>query len=202
MGAPLVEPPVRTPSCTGMLSRSASRDQQIQCCSMIRFSFDSVMADLRLGDLARPLSSIHDMLHVSLPEMLDALVRDARMITEAVDDMRRKAGGKSRERILRYIRENFASPSIYAESIAKANDVSANTVYQLVRESTGRSLGDYIESLRLERASELLKTTDLPVMEIAAQCGWSVPATFYRVFKQSFGIPPTQFRKQKDAERP
>ena len=179
-----------------MHARTATRDQQIQCCSLIRFSLDSVAADMRLGDLPRPFVTLDDLMHESLSEMMNTLVQDARMLADSINEMRKRTGGKTRERVMRYIRDNFSSPSIYIDSIAKTNEVSANTVYQIVRECTGRSLGDYIEALRLEMACNLLETTDMPVMDVAAQCGWSVPATFYRVFKQNYGIPPTQYRKQ------
>ena len=174
-----------------------TRDQQIEAASLVRFTFDSVMADLRLPELPRPLSSIHVLTRQDLREMLDSLVKDAQTLAGAVAEMRRRAGSKSRDKVMRYIRENFSSPAIYAESIAQACDVSPNTVYQIARESTGRSLGDYIESLRLEMACRLLETTDYPVMDISARCGWAVPATFYRVFKQNLGVSPGQYRKQR-----
>ena len=54
----------------------------------------------------------------------------------------------------------------------------------------------YITALRLSKARELLQSTDLPVGDICAQCGYTSLYYFDRVFKTTFGMQPLQFRKQ------
>ena len=50
--------------------------------------------------------------------------------------------------------------------------------------------------MRLARACELLRTTACSVMAISDACGFGAAATFYRVFKQKYGVTPSQWRKQ------
>ena len=64
-----------------------------------------------------------------------------------------------------------------------------------MKEHTGKPFGKYIESLRLDKVVELLKTTDANVNEIAQQVGFSSISTFYKTFNRVFGVSPAEWRK-------
>lgn len=55
----------------------------------------------------------------------------------------------------------------------------------------------YINSLRMNKAKQLLRTTDLPIATIAEQVGYSYPNSFARTFRNSEGIAPNEFRKNE-----
>lgn len=55
---------------------------------------------------------------------------------------------------------------------------------------------EYLQNIRLHAATELLLQTELPVTEIALDCGFSDCNHFSRVFRQNFGISPTGYRKR------
>lgn len=55
---------------------------------------------------------------------------------------------------------------------------------------------EYLQNIRLHAATELLLQTELPVTEIALDCGFSDCNHFSRVFRQKFGISPTGYRKR------
>ncbi len=57
------------------------------------------------------------------------------------------------------------------------------------------SLPQFISDLRLEYASKLLVTTDLPIAEITAKAGFSNASVFSRYFSRKFQISPTQYRR-------
>ncbi len=169
-------------------------DARIESASLFHFVFDIVQNDMKLTDVnSIPL---HKLLQSDQEEILSILKKEAFAIAEAINDRKKRMNHETSDRVMQYIQEHFDSPSIYADSIANVTHVSANTVYQIARESTGKSLGEYIESLRLQMACRLLRETDEPVTEILEHCGWSHPATFYRVFKSNIGVPPAQYRKQ------
>ena len=57
----------------------------------------------------------------------------------------------------------------------------------------------YITLSRLTQARAMLMKTELPVMEVARQCGYNDVSSFVRRFREEFGVTPLQFRRQHDA---
>lgn len=59
------------------------------------------------------------------------------------------------------------------------------------------SFTDYVNHLRIEYSVHLLQNTNLPVCDIAFECGFSCERTFYRAFKKEMNMTPLRFRKEK-----
>lgn len=59
---------------------------------------------------------------------------------------------------------------------------------------TGRTVGDYVQRVKLERAQHLLSTSTLSIAEIARQVGFSSPAAFSTAFRRLCGQPPRAYR--------
>jgi len=103
--------------------------------------------------------------------------------------------------IARYIEEHYAE-DIYLEKIAQEMNLSAKYISRKFREATGTTITDYITSVRMAKAKELLANTDLKVTEIADRVGIPSRTTFLRLFKKSEGFSPTEYRltrRQDDA---
>ena len=96
---------------------------------------------------------------------------------------------------LLFIEKNW-SRDISAVDIIAVSGKSATYAERLFRQKTGRSIQAYLTRLRLENAMELLKTTDLPVKTIAANCGYGSAQYFSRVFLNAYGRTPLAFRPQ------
>ena len=77
-----------------------------------------------------------------------------------------------------------------------ADKFNVNSIYlgRLFREETGEYFSDYLNRLRLEEAKRLLRETSLKAAEIAQRTGFRDPNYFYRKFKQSVGLSPTEYR--------
>jgi AraC-like DNA-binding protein len=69
---------------------------------------------------------------------------------------------------------------------------------QAVRRLAGCSPKDYVLSIRLSRAKDLLASTDLPVAAVARRVGYDDPAYFTRLFARRAGLPPSEFRAQQN----
>ncbi len=71
------------------------------------------------------------------------------------------------------------------------------TPTQLAREfhlSVGCRVKDYFRMRQLERAKELLRTTRRTTEQIAGESGFGTARTFYRAFRRSTGVSPTEYR--------
>ncbi|WP_329075331.1 AraC family transcriptional regulator [Streptomyces niveus] len=79
---------------------------------------------------------------------------------------------------------------------AKHLGVSVAELRELVRRLAGSTPKDYVMTIRLGRAKDLLATTDLPVSSIARRVGYDDPAYFTRVFNRRVGLSPSGFREQ------
>lgn len=97
------------------------------------------------------------------------------------------------ERTIAYIRKNLTKP-ITREDLGKNVFLNSNYLARIFKEQTGQSLFTYIANMRLEQASLLLKTTQLPIVEICGQVGIEDCSYFSRLFKRKYGMTPRQYR--------
>lgn len=77
-----------------------------------------------------------------------------------------------------------------------SNHVSLNYSYfsQTFKEFAGMSFVNYIKNLRIQKAKELLETTELKVLEIGEKVGFENTKHFNRVFKDTVGVTPLEYR--------
>ena len=95
------------------------------------------------------------------------------------------------------IREAMDSGKVDFEDIASRMCISRTHLNRKVKSITGGTTSDLVLSYRIAKAKELLLTTDLPVWEVAEQCGISDPAYFCTLFKKAVGKSPGQLRKER-----
>lgn len=98
------------------------------------------------------------------------------------------------ERAMDYIDKNFAS-EVTLEELARAARMSRTYFSTVFKKLNGLSPWDYITIRRIERAIELLQSTEATVLEIAVSCGYNNTANFNRAFKKVTGRVPKDYRK-------
>ena len=94
------------------------------------------------------------------------------------------------------IREAMDSGKVDFEDIASRMCISRTHLNRKVKSITGGTTSDLVLSYRIAKAKELLLSTDLPIWEVAEQCGISDPAYFSTLFKKAVGKSPGQLRKE------
>lgn len=99
--------------------------------------------------------------------------------------------------IRKVIRHIEATPysKLSIEEIARSVGLSSSRISRLFKSEMGMTLGRYIKRGRLERARELLGTTNLTVKETLFEVGLSDPSHFGRDFRRAYGLSPAQYRK-------
>lgn len=93
-----------------------------------------------------------------------------------------------------YIHQHYQDKSISLEQIAKHFGISPSYATRFFKDHTGDSLMRYIDGLRMERAKQLLKTTDLKLKNIMDEVGYIDSTNFIRKFKKNEGVTPIQYR--------
>ena len=96
--------------------------------------------------------------------------------------------------VLNYINDNINNPNLSVESLADELFLSRSKLYRKIKFLTGDTATEFIRKIKLEKAKELLNTTDLTVSEISYKVGFSSPSYFTKCFKLHFGNIPKEFR--------
>jgi len=77
-------------------------------------------------------------------------------------------------------------------------NMSRNNLYVKIKALTGQSVSDFIKSIRLRRAAELLRSKDFTVSEICYKVGFQNRTQFYRAFNEHFLMTPTQYAESNE----
>ncbi|MDR0405237.1 MAG: AraC family transcriptional regulator [Clostridiales bacterium] len=100
------------------------------------------------------------------------------------------------QRAASHIRENFTS-DIDINALARRAGLSANYFYKVFKDAFGVTPNRYILMLRLEKAKNLLRVTNLSVAQIGSECGFFDNAYFSYVFRREAHVTPKQYRAQE-----
>lgn len=93
-----------------------------------------------------------------------------------------------------YVEEHYAD-SIRLEPLAERLNYSVSHISAVFKRETNYSLVEYVMQLRMKKAVALLKSTNVPLKEIAASVGYTDVHYFNRLFKRHLGISPGKYRK-------
>ena len=99
------------------------------------------------------------------------------------------------KRLKRVVYENIDDENFSITHFCQALAMSRTQVHRKIKALTGKSTSLVIRSIRLQKARELLQTTDLSVSQVAYEVGFSYPAHFSKFYSEEFGEPPSRTRK-------
>jgi transcriptional regulator GlxA family with amidase domain len=106
--------------------------------------------------------------------------------------------GRLRESADRYLVECFARQTVpHVNEFARQIDVPQRSLGRWFVAETGMRIARYFKNAQVERAKELLTTTDLPVSAIADAAAFGTRMTFFRAFKRATGMTPDEFRSRQ-----
>ena len=98
--------------------------------------------------------------------------------------------------ISHYLRECFRARSVArASELAERLNANRATLSRTMTLTLGRTLLSELRKRQLEEAARLLRTTDLPLADVASRAAFGDRTTFFRVFRAAFGMTPSQYRK-------
>ena len=100
------------------------------------------------------------------------------------------------EAVILYVREHFTE-DISLDMLAEKYGTYPQYLSKRIKQCLGLTFHDYISSLRIEKAKELLSSTAKEINEISKESGFVSRNTFLRVFKKYTGVTPSEYRKSE-----
>ena len=97
-------------------------------------------------------------------------------------------------RVTEKFQANMADGKIDYDAFASDLCITRVQLNRKIKAITGYTTTEYLLLLRLKHAKELLKTTDLPIVEVALECGVDNISYFGSLFKKHVGVTPMQYR--------
>ena len=131
-------------------------------------------------------------------DLLRLLANVAREFEEQEDTKNRELFSKYREAVsaaIRYIDENY-NRNIYLDDVCKIAMMSQAYFSYLFKQITGNTFVEYVNSLRIGKAMEMLKGSSISITDICFTTGFNDAAYFNKVFRKETGLSPRQYRNQ------
>ena len=121
---------------------------------------------------------------------------------DAADDEEESSEADNRlmlARVIELVINGLPRGEFSIEHIAEAMNMSVSTFRRRMLAATGDSPKNFILAIQMEKATELLSNNpDMPIAEVALQCGFSEAVSFSRTFRRFYGVTPSQYRETKE----
>ncbi len=98
-------------------------------------------------------------------------------------------------KIRAFMEENIAAEEFEIQQLCRQMAMSRAQLYRKFKALTGKSVFEYLRTLRLHKAKELLLTSTLNVTQVCFDVGFNNLSHFSRIFTEEFGRKPSDFRK-------
>ena len=95
--------------------------------------------------------------------------------------------------MLKYIQEHYTT--ITLPELSQLFNYSERHVQRVLRQNTGRSFTELVQSIRMAEAARLLRVSRYPVSRIAAEVGYSNLGNFRKIFRNTYHLSPDEYRK-------
>jgi two-component system response regulator YesN len=105
-----------------------------------------------------------------------------------------KQSSSSVERAKAFIEERY-NRDISLDDVSREVDISPYYFSKLFKEETGENFIEYLTSVRIGRAKQLIAGSDMSMKEICTEVGYSDPNYFSRIFKKNVGVTPTEYKE-------
>lgn len=102
------------------------------------------------------------------------------------------------QQILAIIEKNMSNPDFSVEELSREMFMSRGALYKKMFSLTGQTPIEFIRSIRLQRAGQLLEKGEMTVAEVAYEVGFNNPKYFSKYFKMTFNVLPSAYQGSKN----
>lgn len=100
------------------------------------------------------------------------------------------------EKLLSIIEDQLSNPELDVELICRKIGMSRTKLYRKIKDATGHAIGDFVRTVRLNRAMEIMTKEDVFLTEVMYRVGMQTQSYFTKAFKKEFGKTPSQFLQE------
>ena len=167
----------------------------------VRFSVISFIKGLGCDTNEMESADTEEVLAESGKNMESAIAYAKKMISQAIGIRDQNSGNKNRS-ILKtavdFIDSHYMDEEISLNTVANVANVSSNHFSALFSQNMGQTFIEYLTSLRMNKAKELLRCTGMRSSEIAGEIGYKDAHYFSYLFKKTQGMTPSDYRKARE----
>lgn len=116
-------------------------------------------------------------------------------VVDCYQTMNKEKGNSLVNRAKHIINDHISDSNFNIDDVAFVLYISSNYLRQIFSQQSGESFVEYLTRIRMERAMELLKNSNIKIQDIAEKTGFSNQRYFSVCFKKHFGKTPTEFRE-------
>lgn len=135
-----------------------------------------------------------NLIHLTLQSLMLSLMRiyeySANRISAAITN------NSDIDDVITYLQMNYRS-EITLAILSKEFHLSREYLCRYFKRVTGKTILEFLSEIRITHAKSLLLTTQYPISDIGATCGFPTPGNFYKVFKKHMGMSPREFREKR-----
>jgi AraC-like DNA-binding protein len=118
-------------------------------------------------------------------------------LEEQMEDIRLKSPDeKLLEKIMMCVRKNLTNSDLNIDMISEEVGISRVHLHRKMKELTGQTPHDFIRSIRLKKAAQLLAEKGMNVTEVMYACGFSNSASFSTIFRKYYGMSPRDYMRE------
>lgn len=167
----------------------------------VRFSVISFIKGLGCDTNEMESADTEEVLAESGKNMESAIAYAKKMISQAIKIRDQNSGNKNRS-ILKtavdFIDSHYMDEEISLNTVANVANVSSNHFSALFSQNMGQTFIEYLTTLRMNKAKELLRCTGMRSSEIAGEIGYKDAHYFSYLFKKTQGMTPSDYRKARE----
>ena len=167
----------------------------------VRFSVISFIKGLGCDTNEMESADTEEVLAESGKNMESAIAYAKKMISQAIEIRDQNSGNKNRS-ILKtavdFIDSHYMEEDISLNTVANVANVSANHFSALFSQNMRQTFIEYLTTLRMNKAKELLRCTGMRSSEIAGEIGYKDAHYFSYLFKKTQGMTPSDYRKARE----
>ena len=167
----------------------------------VRFSVISFIKGLGCDTNEMESADTEEVLAESGKNMESAIAYAKKMISQAIEIRDQNSGNKNRS-ILKtavdFIDSHYMEEDISLNTVANVANVSANHFSALFSQNMGQTFIEYLTTLRMNKAKELLRCTGMRSSEITGEIGYKDAHYFSYLFKKTQGMTPSDYRKARE----
>lgn len=167
----------------------------------VRFSVITFLKGLGCDTEGMEPENTEEILAESGKNIESAIAYAEKMVSQAITIRDQNSGNKNRS-ILKtavdFIEQSYMEEEISLNTVANVANVSANHFSALFSQNMGQTFIEYLTSLRMNKAKELLRCTGMRSSEIAGEIGYKDAHYFSYLFKKTQGMTPSDYRKVRE----